>query len=219
METSARRQPHRRLRPRGRAAAAWCSASLTWCSASLLALALLLPGSSSAAHTKPRAPCPNAQLQPTAGDLAQINTATLCLIDQVRAAYRLRPLRFSSPLQSVAVGQAWDMVIGDYFGDQSLSGRTPLQRILATVYPRHAWRLSTAQNIGWAIGPLATPAEMVQSWMQSPPHRRIMLTPSYRDIGVGVAPVAPSSLSQGLTGATYTIEFGVRIFLATAARR
>lgn len=177
-----------------------------------------MPGSW-AAHARPPAPCANAQLQPTAGDLAQINAATLCLIDQVRTAYHLRPLRFSPPLQSVAVGQARDMVIGDYFGDESLSGRTPLQRILATGYPGHAWRLSTAQNIGWATGPLATPAEMVQAWMHSPPHRKIMLTPSYHDIGVGVAPAAPSSLSQGLAGATYTIEFGVRIFLATAARR
>src|ERR1700679_4059036 len=118
METSVRR--HLYLRPRSRAAAAWRCIFI-------LALALVVPGSSSAAHAKPQAPCPNAQLQPTAGDLAQINTATLCLIDQVRTAYRLRPLRFSSPLQSVAVGQARDMVIGDYFGDESLSGRTPLQ--------------------------------------------------------------------------------------------
>jgi uncharacterized protein YkwD len=192
---------------------------VAWRCAFILALTLVLPGFTSAAPPKPEPPCPNAQLQPTAGDLAQINAATLCLINQVRSANRLRRLRFSSPLQSVAVGQARDMVIGDYFGDRSLSGRTPLQRILATAYPGHAWRLSTAQNIGWATGPLATPAEMVQAWMHSPPHRKITLTPSYQDIGVGVAPAAPSSLSQGLTGATYTIEFGRRIFLATAAAK
>jgi uncharacterized protein YkwD len=178
----------------------------------------VLPGVTSAAHARPQAPCPNAQLQPAAGDLAQINTATLCLVNRVRASYQLRRLRFSPPLQSVATGQARDMVIGDYFGDQSLSGSTPLQRILATGYPGRAWRLSTAQNIGWATGPLATPAEMVEAWMHSPPHRKIMLTPGYRDIGVGVAPAAPSSLAQGLTGATYTIEFGRRIFTAAAKR-
>jgi uncharacterized protein YkwD len=145
--------------------------------------------------------------------------ATLCLINQVRTAYHLRSLRFSSALQSVAVGQARDMVSGNYFGDMSLSGRTPLQRILATRYPGRAWRLATAQNIGWATGPLATPAGMVEAWMHSPPHREIMLTPSFRDIGVGVTPAAPSSLSQGLEGATYTIEFGQRIFAARLARK
>jgi uncharacterized protein YkwD len=192
---------------------------VAWRCACILAGALVLPGACSAARPKPEPPCANTQLQPAAGDLAQINASTLCLINQVRMSYRLHRLRFSPPLQSVAVGQARDMVIGDYFGDMSLSGRTPLQRILATGYPGHAWRLSTAQNIGWATGPLATPAEMVEAWMRSPPHRKIMLTPSYQDIGVGVAPAAPSSLSQGLTGATYTIEFGRRIFLATAAAK
>ncbi|MFI5009190.1 MAG: CAP domain-containing protein [Solirubrobacterales bacterium] len=137
----------------------------------------------------------------------------------MRMAHCLRVLRLSSPLQSVAVGQARDMVIGDYFGDRSLSGRTPLQRILATRYPGRAWRLATAQNIGWATGPLATPAGMVEAWMHSPPHREIILTSSFRDVGVGVTPAAPSSLSQGLGGATYTIEFGQRIFLARAAAK
>jgi uncharacterized protein YkwD len=213
MKTSARRHLH--LRPRSRAVAASRAVLI-------LALPLVLPGSTAAARAeavraKPEAPCPNAQLQPLPVNLAQINTATLCMINKVRAASNLHKLRFSSPLQSVAVGQARDMVLGDYFGDMSLSGRTPLQRILATGYPGHAWRCSTAQNIGWATGPLATPAEMVQAWMRSPPHRKIMLTPGYRDVGVGVAPVAPSSLAQGLAGATYTIEFGVRIFSARGA--
>jgi uncharacterized protein YkwD len=168
---------------------------------------------------RPEAPCANAELQPTATDLALIDAATLCLINKVRTAHHLRSLRFSSPLQSVAVGQAQDMVIGDYFGDRSLSGRTPLQRILATPYPGRAWQLATAQNIGWATGPLATPAGIVEAWMHSPPHRKIILTPNFRDIGVGATPAAPSSLSQGLEGATYTIEFGQRLFAARLAKR
>jgi uncharacterized protein YkwD len=164
-------------------------------------------------------PCRDAQLRPTAADLARIEAATLCEVNHVRAASRLRGLHSSSPLQGVARGQARDMVRGDYFGDLSLAGQTPLQRILATRYPARAQRLSTAQNIGWGTGALATPAGMVRAWMQSPPHREIMLTAGYRDIGVGVTPAAPSSLSEGLAGATYTIEFAQRIFAANAARR
>jgi uncharacterized protein YkwD len=67
-----------------------------------------------------------------------------------------------------------------------------------------------AQNIGWGTAGLATPAAMVRGWMLSPPHRRIMLTGAYRDIGVGVAPAAPASLTQGAPGATYTVEFATR---------
>lgn len=211
MRASARRHLH--LRPRGRAGAAWGSAFI-------LALSLAPAGGTSAAlGAAPEAPCAYTELQPNSTDLALVDTATLCLINRVRAAYHLRSLRFSWPLQSVATGQAQDMVIGDYFGDRSLSGRTPLQRILATPYPGRAWRLSTAQNIGWATGPLATPAGIVEAWMHSPPHRRIILTPSFRDIGVGATPAAPSSLSEGLEGATYTIEFGQRIFAAKLAKK
>jgi uncharacterized protein YkwD len=168
---------------------------------------------------KPAPPCANANLRPTPSDLAAIDTATLCLVNQVRALSHLRPVHFSSPLQSVAAGQALDMVQSDYFGDDSPSGETPMQRILATPYSVHAARVKAAQNIGWATGPLATPAAMLQAWMSSPPHRAILLTSSFHDIGVGVTPAAPSSLSQGLAGATYTLELGQRILTAQTTRR
>ncbi len=219
MKGSAKRHLH--LRARGRAATAWCCTLI-------VALPLALAGgASAAAHSqtrpsatlKPEPRCANANLQPTAANLARIDAATLCLINRVRGAHRLRPLRRSSPLQSVAAGQARDMVAGDYFGDDSISGLTPLQRILATRYPARARRLSTAQNIGWATEPLATPAGIVQAWMASPPHRQIILTPGYRDIGVGAAAAAPHALSQGLAGATYTIEFGLRVFAVRTAGR
>jgi uncharacterized protein YkwD len=169
----------------------------------------------------PAAPahCANANLQPTNSNLAAIDAATFCLIEQIRVAHHLHTLRFNRPLQGVAAGQARDMVAGDYFGDDSLSGLTPMQRILATPYPSHAKRVNSAQNIGWATGPFATPAAMVAAWMNSPPHREIILTARFRDVGVGVTPAAPSSLAQGLSGATYTLEFGERIFAGRAARR
>jgi uncharacterized protein YkwD len=233
MPASVRRHLH--PCPRGRAAVVWRGASILAVSlmslgppglaplaARAAAAAAAGPATTKAARaTTPRparAPaCADANLQPTAADLARIDAATLCLVNRVRAAHRLRPLRFSSPLQGVAAGQAWDMVRGNYFGDESLSGQTPMQRILATAYPARATRIRAAQNIGWATGPLATPAAMVQAWMQSPPHREIMLTPTFHDIGVGVTPAAPSALAQGLAGATYTLEFGQRIFSGSGA--
>ena len=163
--------------------------------------------------------CADAKLQPTNADLAQIEATTFCLIQRVRLAARLHPLRLNRPLQGVAAGQARDMVAGDYFGDDGIAGETPIERILASPYPGGATRVESAQNIGWATGPLACPEAMVAAWMGSPPHRAIILTPGFRDIGVGVTPAAPSSLAQGLAGATYTLEFGQRIFAASAARR
>jgi uncharacterized protein YkwD len=133
-------------------------------------------------------------------------------MNQVRLAHGLRPLRHNRTLAEIATGQARDMVRGDYFGDQSISGKSPLARIMASGYPIHASsiRVMTAQNIGWGTGPNATPAGIVRAWMASPPHRQIILTAVYHDTGVGVAPSVPSGLGAGWPGATYAVEFGAR---------
>lgn len=156
-------------------------------------------------------PCLNANLRPTGSNLALVDAATACLIDRIRGAAHLRPLRPSPSLQRVAAGQSAEMVLGDYFGDQNRSGQTPLQRIVATGYRRHASAISTAQNIGWATGVQATPTGIVEAWMRSPPHRQIILTREFRDLGVGAAPAAPATLAAGQPGATYTVEFGARV--------
>jgi uncharacterized protein YkwD len=162
--------------------------------------------------------CAHANLRPAPSNLAAIETATLCLINALRKADHRHSLRFNADLHTVAVGQASEMVLGDYFGDDNRAGQTPLQRIVASSYPAHAARVSTAQNIGWGTGPDATPAAMVRAWLLSPPHRKIILTKGYRDIGIGVTPATPASITAGALGATYTVEFGVRRKFATTAR-
>jgi uncharacterized protein YkwD len=161
-------------------------------------------------HAATPAPCRDANLRPTRSDLPAVETATVCLLDRVRRAAHLRALRPDRNLQRVASRQSSEMVLGDYFGDNSRSGRTPLQRIAATRYLRRSTRASTAQNIGWGTGVHATPSAIVAAWMQSPPHRQIVLTGAFRDIGVGAAPAAPAALAAGQPGATYTVEFGTR---------
>jgi uncharacterized protein YkwD len=154
--------------------------------------------------------CKGTNLQPTHTNLARVTAATLCLIERERLAYGLEPLRSNSSLRRIGSTQAGEMVIGEYFGDDSLSGWTPIQRIEASAYAARARSLSAGQNIGWGSGALATPAAMVHAWMLSPPHREIMLSGGYSDIGVGIAPAAPQRSTGGLPGATYAVEFASR---------
>ncbi len=154
--------------------------------------------------------CAGSNLVPTETNAKTIDAATLCLIDNLRAVYRLGPLRANRELQGVAVAQVDDMVGWDYFADDRPPAQTPASLIEATRYPAHSARLSTGQNIGWGTGPYATPAQMVAAWTASPPHREIMLLSEYREAGVGVAPAVPSVLAQSLPGATYAIELAVR---------
>jgi uncharacterized protein YkwD len=155
-------------------------------------------------------PCARANLRPTSTDTAIVDAATLCLIDQVRAAYHLQPLRPNRELQSVANAQTTAMVSRDYFSDNSPSGQSPGALIATSPYGAHAASLSTAQDLGWGTLSDATPAGIVAAWMDSPPHREIILTAEFHDAGVGMAPAVPSIIEQGERGATYAVEFAAR---------
>jgi uncharacterized protein YkwD len=173
--------------------------------------ALPMPAGALATSAKTSSPsCAEVNLRPTSANAARIDAATLCLIDRVRAAHHLRPLRANSELQSVASAQTANMVRRNYFSDNSPSGQSPGSLIATIPYGAHAASLFTAQNVGWGTLSYATPAGIVRAWMSSPPHREIILTAAFRDAGVGVAPAVPSVLRRGQHGATYAVEFGRR---------
>jgi uncharacterized protein YkwD len=149
---------------------------------------------------------------PNGRNSVQLDDAALCLMNEIRIAHRLPELHYNASLARIASGQASDMVRGHYFSDHSLSGQSPLARVLASGYAVHpsSVHLLTAQNIGYGTGPNATPAGIVKAWMLSPPHRKIILTAAYRDVGVGVARSVPAGLSTRWLGGTYAVEFGTR---------
>jgi uncharacterized protein YkwD len=155
-------------------------------------------------------PCPGANLRPSAANSAAVDAATACLINGVRAAYRLRPLHVNRYLRGVAAGQVSEMVRWNYFADVGPSRQTPGKLIASSRYAVRAASLSTGQNIGWATGAYSTPANMVATWMDSPPHRAVILAGDFHDVGVGVVPTLPSVLQHGRLGAIYAVEFGAR---------
>jgi uncharacterized protein YkwD len=178
----------------------------------LSACALLMPASALGYSAKRKTPsfCAHASLRPTPTNTAAIDRAALCLINQVRAAYHLRPLRANQELQAVATKLVRGMVNRNYYSDNSPSGQSPGALIAAIPYGARAASLSTAQDLGWGTLADATPAGIVTAWMHSPPHREIILTAAFRDAGAGVVPAVPSVIAPGAPGATYAIEFGAR---------
>ena len=183
-------------------------------SAALVAALLMSAAASGASTTQARpAPrtCVGATLLPTSANAATVSAATLCLINQVRRAHHLRPLRANRELRGVAEDQTYGMVRRNYFGDSPPSGQTLTARIIASRYLAHAGRFSTAQNIGWGTVGDATAARIVEAWMASPPHRLVILTAAFRDAGVVVVPALPSVVGGGRGGATWAVEFGTRL--------
>ncbi|HUR86322.1 MAG TPA: CAP domain-containing protein [Solirubrobacteraceae bacterium] len=174
-----------------------------------LALALLLssvPATASAAA----APCANADLVPTAANVAQVRSATLCLINRERTSRGLRRLRHDGQLRKVAESYSAQMVTHGFFAHVGHDGSTLKSRIVgATKYLKQAASWSLGENLYWGSGQRATPQGSVQGWMNSPGHRRNMLDRRFKDIGIGIALGAPQDVG-GTPAATYTTEFGTR---------
>ena len=153
--------------------------------------------------------CSDTSLVPAPGNLDRIAAATLCLVNDQRAAHGLAPLQADGALAAAATGHSLDMAAHDYFDHIGPGGGDPLARIRRAGYIGSSRNFAVGENIAAATGSMGTPAATVGRWMQSPDHRANILSPTFRDTGIGVAAAAPALLGRG-RGATYTEDFGVR---------
>ena len=147
--------------------------------------------------------CVNANADPASTSMDVLNRATVCLLNQQRAAHGLSRLRRNSRLDLASVRHAQDMVRNKYFAHGDFVGR-----IKATSYLSGAGSWTVGENIAWGTGGYGTPAGIVKSWMNSPPHRANILSSHFRDIGIGIARGVPRSGLSG--GGTYVTDFGAR---------
>jgi uncharacterized protein YkwD len=167
--------------------------------AALLLLCLVAPAGAGAAE------CPAADAVPAADNLPVIGQATLCLVNEQRAARGLRALRENARLTSASARYSQRMVTQAFFAHEAPDGTTLVQRLSAVGYLAGGDDWVVGENIGWGQGPLSTPRSMVDAWMNSPGHRRNILAADYAEIGLGLAMGTPQDAAWG---ATYTTDFG-----------
>ena len=149
------------------------------------------------------AACDGADARPSSDNLAQARSAVVCLMNEERARRGVGPLDADARLDKAAKRHSTDMRKHRYFDHVSPAGRTDVHRARAAGYGRFR---SLGENLAWGTGVLATPRSIVRSWMDSAGHRRNILDPGFRDVGVGIALGAPVRGHSG--GATYTADFG-----------
>jgi uncharacterized protein YkwD len=112
---------------------------------------------------------------------SELATAVVCLMNRIRARWSLPPLHQLARLDFAAQIHSADMVVRDYFGHTGTNGSSPGARLDQAGFRWSA--LGEAITTGYS-----TPAGTVYAWLGSADHCRIILSPSYRDIGVGVSP-------------------------------
>jgi uncharacterized protein YkwD len=121
------------------------------------------------------------------------------LTNREREKAGLQPLVLDLKLSSSADWKAEDMGDKDYFDHADGGGRDFVDR--AEKYGYNNWTY-LGENI--AAGQ-PTPEEVVQEWMASPGHRKNILKPQYKEIGIGYATISKSSFKN-----YWVQEFGTR---------
>jgi uncharacterized protein YkwD len=152
--------------------------------------------------------CDYVDARPGSASQGQLESATVCLVNNARGRNGLSRLRANDRLSAAAAAHSGDMVRKRYFGHTSRTGRDVVDRLTNFGYIPGATSWTVGENIAWGSGGRSTPRSIVSAWMDSAGHRRNILSPRFREIGIGVAFDTPSGSYS--TGATYTNTFGAR---------
>jgi uncharacterized protein YkwD len=174
--------------------------------AGLAAVALF--GASAGTGDALAAKCPGGSASPTKASRGEMTRATLCLVNAERRGRGLPTLRLNGRLTAAARAHSRDMVRRHYFEHTAPGGQTLVKRIRQSGYLTSAKRWLVGENIGWGAASKGSARAIVKAWMNSPSHRKAILTRSYRDAGIGVVKGVPTPGASG--GATFTLDFGVR---------
>jgi uncharacterized protein YkwD len=132
-------------------------------------------------------------------------------IDRVRAQHHLPLLRTATGLAASAAAHSREMIDYGFFAHESYGGGAFWRRI-ERYYPSanfHRWFVG--ETLLW-VSPDVDAQTAVQDWLNSPPHRKILLDGALRQFGVSAlhATTAPGTF-KGLEATIITADFGVRV--------
>lgn len=139
-----------------------------------------------------------------------LEQGVLSNINELRGQHGLAPLRFSSRLSAAARAHSKDMAARGYFSHTSANGSS-FDRRIARFYPMGRSRYwSVGENLLWS-SPDVTPEKALQMWIDSPEHKKNMLTARWREIGLSAVHVtaAPGTFA-GREVTIVTADFGVK---------
>jgi uncharacterized protein YkwD len=142
---------------------------------------------------------------------ALLEAAVVREMNRVRAARGLGPLRAAPALRTAARSHSQAMLIHGFFSHDSADGTAFSERIR-----RHYTNAGYAR---WSVGEALMAAQahavdaeaIVKAWLDSPSHRTIILSPTWRDTGIGVLhdSSAPATFG-GAEAIVVTADFGLR---------
>ncbi|MFL5952196.1 MAG: CAP domain-containing protein [Gaiellaceae bacterium] len=210
------------MTPRLRAAAVFFAA-LSACACAAAAGAAVVPplpplpepvgsllGSSQPAQSAPQSSAKGARTATTTSASAALERLVIAQINVVRREHRLPRLTVSRQLARAGREHARQLAVAGHFSHNWSDG-APFGAWIRRFYPvgaAHRW--NAGENLAWAP-PELTAQQAVEMWLASPEHRRIMLTKSWRQIGLGaVRADNAGGVYNGQSVVILAAEFGTR---------
>ena len=167
----------------------------------LLAASLAAAVAAASANAAPRTP---------AAALSPLESGVLVDINAFRAQHGLAKLRLNTRLTAAARAHSSQMAKDGYFAHESADG-SPFWKRVQTFYASSSWRFwSVGENLLWS-SPSIDPSRALKLWLASPEHRKNLMNPRWREIGVSAvhAASAPGTY-KGMDVTIVTTDFGVR---------
>ncbi len=134
----------------------------------------------------------------------------LANVNLLRRQHGLAVLRLSSQLAAAAYGHSTEMAQRGYFSHNSANGASFDKRISRyySLGGKRYW--SVGENLLWS-SPDVNASGALDMWLNSPEHKKILLTARWREIGLAAvhAHSAPGSYG-GREVTIVTADFGVR---------
>jgi uncharacterized protein YkwD len=148
-----------------------------------------------------------------ARSLTAVNTLeaqVLVELNAVRRKHGLVPLKVSKPLGVAADAHSKAMGAHGFFDHDSRDGTEFWQRVRRYYGPAGFRSWSVGENLLWSSGSLDAKSA-VRMWMNSPGHRKNILTARWREIGLGAVAVRSApGVYGGRDVVIITTDFGFR---------
>jgi uncharacterized protein YkwD len=139
-----------------------------------------------------------------------VERPTIVRINEVRQKHGLKPLRFSFRLARAAEAHALSMAEDGFFSHESADGTVFWKRIARWYGSASFSHWTVGENLLWA-SPDVLPEEAVQMWLDSPGHRRVLLSSAWTQIGLSAVHVTNApGVFGGMDVTIVAADFGAR---------
>jgi len=132
----------------------------------------------------------------------------LALVNAVRVKHGLHKLKMVATLERASRSHSREMVADGYFAHSSYNGESFSARLIRFGYSTTGCtRWTVGEDIAYGYSTYGSAKAVFKAWMHSKPHRAVILTKRFRNVGVGRA----KGTFKGIPGVIFfTLDCGAR---------